>query len=349
VSIPLPINRGIIEGTLKRMKGQLLMKRVEHGLIGFILLCLSCGESLANGTAILQSAKVVREGQTSNQELLWYLTAREFRLAIKAEQHELTYVFNGRNLYACIRLLRGGEVKFDDQTEVGKALVKAIYDGICLIASNKVMASFFISPLNAASILDFSESLRLNFELEKFDLKNPAVAPQTVSAQTCRRAQMSYQFAYQSFSKNQVTQHEGQEGLCTATDLAWRPMFWRLFSRQLLQQGDVGLSLHVKLKDSPLRKMGLDLQGKARHAVRLGEKAKPTLSTIELETKKVEKTSIPAAHFRVPSGYVMLSDIASNLKDAPIKGKQAKQDAQEELPETLGRMLQIILKIGAPL
>jgi hypothetical protein len=267
----------------------------------------------------------------------WYISGREFRLKIEGGGKVVDYIFTGRSLLACLKIIDANVVK---GISIHKDLKKVMNSGLCIVAPINVMTSFLLSPLHSLSFVESDESMKSTVQIKKYTVsKAKATVHENIG---CQRIKREFEYGY---SSNASTKISGSSDACY-TNTSWRKGLWREVSRRLLQQSQAK-SLRTQLKTERIEKLGIPITGEIviRQSTGSGKDIQSSLSTVKVTLKKHQKLTISQRYFKKPSSYQMISTFQSSDR-VVAKLNISQKGSKDEVD--FGQILRIFIKPMVP-
>jgi len=292
---------------------------MKHLIVACAL--FSGAQALAIEVNVVQQNLTSKSGKDTLQEKhTWYIDSSNFRLDAELPGRQASYFFNGKNLFACLRVTDPSVLQSisKDATKFKERL----QSGLCLAAPINISSSFFISPHNSISALDITESLQLTLNLDHFKSSPSAEAPTSTST-PCTQSKREYKYTYFAYLQNKDLTNVATENTCIANELNWRSSMWKQLSRTLLQQKQ-GRSLRSALDGQKVSEQGVEVTKSGIYEIFDGKKSLRKIETT-LTTDKISKENKPDSIFAVPVGYEMIGSI----KDRTVETVAAKETEKE--------------------
>jgi hypothetical protein len=310
------------------------------GLIALISL-----EQKAQGRALVleQKLKFKVNKQAFDEKHTWFIEGKKFRLDAKIKGRISSFIFNNRNLFACIKADNNESASKMTVNSTNKKLVDRFIKGVCIPVPINVAVSFLISPHNTVNALDVTESLELRIKLKRYQSLIPKTKGPTLSNGNCKIRNRKYILNYYSYNSKKYLENSVSESYCQDHSINWRSGLWRQLSRIMLQQKS-GLVFRKQLQKHRIPKLGFALEKTGQYAVFDGKK-KIYNSSVQLGT--VSRTTTPSnpKMFALPSGFEVISTtkakVASNVKKSKIK--QQEQVVEEEENRLIPAILRTFL------
>jgi hypothetical protein len=275
--------------------------------------------------SVVQQSLTSKSGKDTLQEKhTWFIDATNFRLDADLPGRQASYIFNGKNLFACLRVT-DVSVLANISKDASK-FKERLQSGLCLAAPINIASSFYISPHNSISALDITESLQLTLNLDHFK-SAPVAGTSASSATPCSQSKREYKYTYFAYLQNKDLTNVATESACLANDLNWRGSMWKQLSRTLLQQKQ-GRTLRTALDGQKVSEQGVEIAKTGTYEILDGKKSLRKIETT-LSTQKVSKENRPDSIFAVPAGYEMIGSIKDrSAETVAAKSADTKDDAE---------------------
>ncbi len=280
----------------------------------------------ATGWQVKQTVTSKSGADSVIESQVWQIDAQNFRLDSDLSGRQINYIFNSRNLYACLRVT---DEKFfsDDKASALPASVRyKLKTGVCLAMPINIAASFLISPHSSISALDITDSLQLTLNLDKYTSKANDQTSK-IAQQECTNTARDYQYTYFAYNANQSLVNNASEKYCSSPTINWRKPFWKQLSRTLLQQKN-GRNLRKEIDLQKLENIGIDLSKEATYTISDGKKSIRNIQ-VSLNTSSIEQREIDSRVFVLPAGF----EILSSTKERTLVADNSPRESSDEAPK----------------
>lgn len=305
------IEQLILLRTLRERKWALMIK------ILFLLCVVLTGQLAEAGYLIEQKVTTQLGSKVKNSKYSWKIGQKGFRLDIKSTSGFVSYIFNGRNFYACCQLDIG---KYLEAKSVHDDLVSKMKKGSCQAVPLNFMARFFLSPSVAISSLDYTDGMQVSLAMANYSFKRTDSYKKVLN-QKCLVAKRNFSVNKKNKLKGEDDFHHVDETLCVANSLTgWRYIMWKQLSRDLMRQPAArGLLSGLKVDYKKLK--GVVLSGSASFA-KTDEKGLVKKGKRSIKTTKILEKNYTKKISQIPSNYIVIDLQSMMLSDYSEKRKE---------------------------
>jgi hypothetical protein len=314
----------------------------------FSLIAIIALGQKAQGKALVlkQKLKFTVNNQTFDEKHTWFIEGKKFRLDSKIKGRISSFIFNNRNLFACIKADNNETASKMSVNSNNKNLIERFIKGVCIPVPINVATSFLISPHNTVNALDVTESLELRIKLKRYKSLIPKIKGPTLSNGNCKIRNRKYELNYYSYNSKKYLKNSVSESYCQDDSINWRSGLWRQLSRIMLQQKS-GPVFRKQLQKHKIPSLGFALEKTGQYAVFDGKK-KIYNSSVQLGTTSRTTTPSNPKMFALPSGFEVISTTKSKVASNAKKPKVQQQDDVVEQEES--QLIPAILRtfLGMP-
>lgn len=308
-----------------------MLKSIKLPLLSsMIILCSVRGLS---ATVVDQIVETTIDNETHRANYQWFIDSDKFRLDISSNKGALSYIFNGKNFYACGKIDQNTLEKMSNFSIKDLALIATIANGSCQAVPLNFMTRFFLSPAGAISTIDYSDGMKLTLSLEKYEFTQTGTGQSLASK--CKKIDRNFSLEKNIEDNSKQTQSV-KEASCISNSIDWRQSIWKQISRSLIRQPETR-SLQRDLKKDLNNVEGMVLDSKETFS-KTNKEGKPISGSRKISTKMVKYNSkVASKNYSIPAGFAVI-DIHSAQFLPASENKNIKMD-QDPIPAFLYHIL----------